>query len=115
MRNNHIWLYPREGITLDAPPIPPGATDRDLSNELTIIGKTSSYNHRGHPRQEFDCYLKIRFGHYKDGNTLSTHQRKCLQDVINVFPNAEYTINSGEYILHFDEEDSVALILQLGI
>jgi hypothetical protein len=114
---NSVWIYARpsgEFITDIYPSIPRPYDEQKDHNVLPIFLKTKVGKHKGHPRQKFDCYLQFGF-RAKDEEW--TRAQKLLREVIdNYYPDAEYTFHGFEQVcLHFSKEDSITLILQLGL
>jgi hypothetical protein len=115
---NSIWIYPRpvgQFRTETYPSIPRPYDEQKDHNGLPIFLEAYVRKHSGHPRQKFDCYLQFKFR--SEGDDEWKKCQKLLREVIdNYYPDAEYTFGGSHRVsLHFSKEDSINLILQLGL
>ena len=69
--------------------------------------------HQGHRRQTEPCYLRLNS---KVPSLSHVKWTALLKTVVEHYPDAEWTIPGRNRVsLHFNKEDSVNLILQLGL
>lgn len=115
---NSVWIFPRpvgQFRTDSLPTIPRLYDEHKDHDNHPIWVEVRVHNHRGHPRQKEDCYLECKFTSREDAEWKKA--QILLREIIdNYYPDAEYTFGGSHRVsLHFTKEDSINLILQLGL